>query len=411
MLIQFNCKNFKSYRDEFSLDMGATSITENKESLIEGKKGEKYVKTAVIYGANASGKSNVIEAFQHMKFLVETSFSEASKRKVIPLKRFQFDEKSKKLSSIFEVFFKYGENEYQYGFELDSRKIKEEWLYKRDFRAKEKYNLIFERDNQKFELNEKLEKFKEMLKGASEKTLLLSFLSNISFGEIENVYKWFLETEVLNFGDSFFDMLKSMSLPKGFFEGGNKDIEFENYLKAIDVGIESVRLEEIPNSEDENGKLSYNAFSIHTNRDTGQKEELRLQEESSGTLKMISLYEDIKGAIMNGSTLFVDELDAKLHPLLTKYLVQLFHNNKTNPKSAQLIFSTHDTNNLTKNIFRRDQIWFVEKNKDNSSELYSLAEYKIDDKKVRKDASYNKDYLGGRYGAIPILKEFEIEVE
>ncbi|MBE1556473.1 AAA family ATPase [Sporosarcina limicola] len=111
----------------------------------------------------------------------------------------------------------------------------------------------------------------------------------------------------------------------------------------------------------------------------------------------------------NGSVIFIDELDTKLHPLLLRYVITMFHDEKTNPHNAQLIYTTHDNYTLTKDVFRRDQIWFVEKQKDLTAELYSLAEYKLDDdRKVRNDASYNKDYLLGKYGGVPVLKEFNM---
>lgn len=411
MLIQFNCKNFKSYKDEFTLDMSASSIKEHLDNVIISEKGkviEKTLKVAAIYGANASGKSNILEALEHMKFLVKTSFTDASKRKIIPLKRFSFDEKSKKSTSTFEVHFSYKESQYQYGFILDNNKIFEEWLYKRDFRGKEKYNLIFERENQKFDLNDKLKNYSPILNSLSSQTLLLSFLSNIKMDDINNVYQWFSETNIVNFGDPITDMMGHRFLPQECFNGSKDIKKFEEYLNSIDVGIEGIKLEEVPDSVDENGNPFYKAFSIHTNSETKQLESLNLIEESHGTLKMITLYEPIKNALKNGATLLIDEMDAKLHPLLTKYIVMMFYNKKINKKNAQLIFTTHDVVNLTKNLFRRDEIWFVEKDKDNVSNLYSLVEYKVDDKKVRNDASYNKDYLYGRYGAVPILKEFEI---
>lgn len=406
MLIQFNCKNFKSYRDEFSLDMSATSIKEHNSNLILDKNDEKFLRTAAIYGANSSGKSNTIEAFDHMKFLVLTSFTDASKRKHIPLKRFAFDSKSKAANSDFEVFFTFKNMYYQYGFSLNSDEIVEEWLYKRDFRGKDKYNLIFERNNKKFELSSKLSQYREILNGLNSQTLLLSFLSNIKFEDLNNAYNWFLETEVISFGDPIQDVMNSRCLPE---ECINNSSEFRSFLESIDVGIESIHIEKNPDSDEENP--TYKAFSIHQSNDTKKPEMLKLSDESKGTLKMISLYEPIKTALEKGATIFIDEMDAKLHPLLTKYLVQMFHSEETNRKKAQLIFTTHDVVNLTKDIFRRDQIWFVEKDKENVSNLFSLVEYKIDHKKIRNDASYNKDYLHGRYGALPILKKFEVRGE
>ena len=133
---------------------------------------------------------------------------------------------------------------------------------------------------------------------------------------------------------------------------------------------------------------------------------------------MFHLFDFLMNALKNGMVLFIDELDAKLHPLLTRYIINLFHNSETNIGNGQLIYSTHDTVNLNKDTFRRDEIWFTEKNKDGISDLYSLSDYILPSdnnnkisKKVRNDATYNKDYLTGRYGAIPILEEFEVKLE
>ena len=136
--------------------------------------------------------------------------------------------------------------------------------------------------------------------------------------------------------------------------------------------------------------------------------ELPLELESNGTRKMFHLFDFFMDALKLGMVLFVDELDAKLHPLLTRYIINLFHNPETNIGNGQLIYSTHDTVNLNKDTFRRDEIWFAEKNKDGISTIYSLSDYKINDTKVRNDATYNKDYLSGRYGAIPVLEDFDI---
>lgn len=406
MLIQFNFGNFKSFKNEATLNMIASSIKENTDNIVD-EKDSKYLKISAIYGANSSGKSNVIEAFAQMRKLVHESFALVRKWKEIPLKRFAFDESSKNLPSMFEVFFEYNGEIYQYGFELDTIEINEEWLYKKDKEYKsERYNMIFIREKEKFELAEELKTYSEILKGISEKTLILSVLANLKIENIKNVFNWFEETTIINFGNPLIDTIKGRVLPEELKKDNIDElIEFKNFLSDIDVGIKGIKLEE---ELDSNDKKRYKAFSVHFNNDTNKEEYISLHEESDGTLKMISMYSDLKRCLKNGSTLFVDELDAKLHPLLTKYIIQIFHNKKTNPNNAQLIYTTHDVTNLTREIFRRDEIWFVEKDKKNISHLYSLVEYKIKDKKVRNDASYNKDYLLGRYGALPILKEFEV---
>lgn len=406
MLIQFNYNNFKSFKDETTLDMTASSIKEHIDNTINQEE-NRYLKVTAIYGANSSGKSNVIEAFLHMKRLVRESFALVNKWEEIPLKRFAFDENSKKEPSMFEVFFEYNKEIYQYGFELDNKEIKEEWLYTKNREYKsERYDMVFVREKENFELSEELKNYSEILKGISEKTLILSVLANLKIENIKNVFNWFEKTTIINFGNPLVDTLKGRMLPKELVKGSFEEKEeFNIFLSNIDVGIKNIKLEE---DSDDSEKKKYKAFSMHYNNDTNLEEYISLQEESDGTLKMISMYSDLKNCLKNGNTLFVDELDAKLHPLLTKYIIQIFHNKKTNPNNAQLIYTTHDVTNLTKEIFRRDEIWFVEKDKKNVSHLYSLAEYKIEDKKVRNDASYNKDYLLGRYGALPIVKEFEV---
>lgn len=403
MLIQFSFKNFKSFKEETTLDMTASSFKEHLDKIIE-KDNNKYLKVTAVYGANASGKSNVIEAFSHMKKIILDSFTEEAKWRTIPLKRFNFDEESKNSTSMFEVFFKYNNETYQYGFELDNHNIKEEWLYKEKKIKYKKFELVFARENNEFELSKELKIYSEMLNGLSEKTLILSFLANIKIEDIKNTYEWFKETKVLNLETFNTGDILSEFLPKELLEGEITAKEkFNNFLADIDVGIKDIKIEET--NSDENNK--YNIFSVHQNNDNQKNEYLPISEESDGTLKMISLYSDIEKCIERGGTIFIDELDAKLHPLLTKYLIQKFHNKITNPNNAQLIYTTHDVINLRKENFRRDEIWFVEKNVKNESALYSLAEYKIDNAKVRNDASYDKDYLLGKYGALPLLKEFE----
>ena len=160
MLMQFNFENFKTYLNETSLDITATSISEFSSDLISYKNDEKYLKVVSIYGANASGKSNVLKAFSHMKSWVLGSFKRSGEMERIPHRPFQFSEVGKLGKSMFEVFFEIDNQEYQYGYRADAHKIYEEWLYKRDFRFKSKYNLVFEREAQKFNLSNELKKLR-----------------------------------------------------------------------------------------------------------------------------------------------------------------------------------------------------------------------------------------------------------
>jgi AAA15 family ATPase/GTPase len=411
VLIQFNFKNYRSSLNETSLNLIAANITELDSNLIQYKKDEKLLKAVAIYGSNASGKSNLLTAFSQMKLWVTESFIRSEQNVPIPLKKFQFSDEGKLEPSLFEVFFSIHDKEYQYGFVVDQKKVCAEWLYKRNFKFKSKYDRVFERDEQKYHLRKDLNINNDILKSMNEKTLLTTFLSRLENSESKDVVEWFRETSVVNFGDTTFEFIISRTLPKVNFENEVSYKRFVNFLSAIDLGICGIRVEKIdyPEVTDENETANrYKIFTHHKNLNTNEIEELSLSDESSGTNKMISLYYFLEEAIRYGKTLLVDEMDAKLHPLLTRYIINLFQNPETNKKNAQLIFTTHDSSNLNRDLFRRDQIWFVDKNTSGVSELYSLADYKIKDTKIRKDATYYKDYLGGRYGAVPTFKDFMV---
>lgn len=403
MLIQFNFKNFKSFRDDTSLDMTATSITEHPYNLINSGD-EKYIKTAAIYGANASGKSSVIEAFNFMKDWIMDSFKKASNKEDIPVKRFAFDNTSLQKPAEFEIFFKYNNNEYQYGFSLDNKSILEEWFYIKKDNSKDKYTTLFERSEGKIDCNSKLLKGAEnFIPMVEDKTLFLSIISNAKISYVKDVLDWFLLSTVIDYGDiKFENALTEFGSP--LIENKSFQQELVKFLNSIDINIEAIVVEK---SKNENDKLEIYTMHLINNTDTFYK--MHLSDESSGTQKMFMLFQFLQLSLQAGVPIFIDELDAKLHPLLLRYILTMFHDENINKNGAQLIYATHDNYTLTKDIFRRDQIWFVEKDSDSVSHLYSLAEYKSeDDKKVRKDASYNKDYLLGKYGSVPILRGYDM---
>ncbi|MEG0671730.1 ATP-binding protein [Clostridium sp.] len=402
MLIQFNFKNFKSFRDDTSLDMTATSITEHPYNLINFED-EKYIKVAAIYGANASGKSSVIEAFSFMKYWIQSSFKEGSTRESIPIKRFAFDDKSLNNPAEFEVFFKYKNREYQYGFSLDNTKIYEEWLYLKA-EGSSKYVTLFERENDEITCNKLFTGAENFISMVESKTLFLSITSSAKIAYAKDVMEWFI-LPVIDYGNVEFE--------RAFESVRHLDIEDAQYqknlvefLKAIDINIHGIIVEKFSEDED-NSRVKI--YTKHLKSDGESFYKLPLSEESSGTRKMFALYQILMTSLKFGFPLFVDELDSKLHPLLLRYILTMFHDENINKKGAQLIYATHDNYTLTKEIFRRDQIWFVEKDKSAVSHLYSLVEYKNeDDKKVRKDASYNKDYLLGKYGSVPVLRGYDM---
>ncbi len=409
MSLQFNFENYKSFLEEATLDLTATSIKEHKSNLITYFNDENYVKTLAIYGSNASGKTNIFHAFVFMKYVV-LGMKVFDTDSPIQLSEFKLSEGVEPKYSTFEVFFVINEDEYQYGFKLDRGQIYEEWLYKRDYNYKEKYTTVIERDNGGIILSKELEVARELVEAIDDQALIVTMLSTLKFVDIRNVLDWFKQTFSFDFGnpESEFNISKSLGSGNYYTDSKNK-ARLEEFLKAVDVGIDGVRFELPDDSSSIETNPKVKVYTIHKNPKTGREVEFALAEESSGTKKMFTLYGMLTYALENGSTLLIDELDAKLHPLLTRYIINMFQNETTNSKNAQLIFSVHDTSCLNKDMFRRDQINFVEKDKYGISRIKPLNRFLVDGKKVRNDASYSKDYLLGRYGAIPNLADFLVE--
>lgn len=400
LLIQFNFKNFKSFKDETSLNMGAASIAEHPYNVVESSFKDKLLKVAAIYGANASGKSSLIEAFDFMRLFILKSFDIGAKSKRIPIKRFLFDTESKSDVSEFEVFFICEGVEYQYGFIVDNERVYQEWLYGK-YNSGEDYEVLFERDGSYINCGTRLKEAENFIDLIEDYTLFLSFISRTKISEVKKIYHWFLFTDVVDFGNVILEGIITREVPGDKFKDDYYRTLCEQFLSAIDTGIVGLRLEE--------SKGSYKVYSKHKLRGKNQFVEIPLTEESSGTQKMFFLFDFFMAALKEGATLFIDELDAKLHPLLLRYIINMFHDKSVNKNNAQLIYTTHDNYTLTKDIFRRDEIWFVEKDKEGVSKLYSLVEYKLQDNvSYRDDYSYNSEYLLGRYGAIPLLKEFKL---
>ena len=243
MLMQFNFKNFKSFRDDSSLDMTATSITEHPYNLIDWDDGEKYITVAAIYGANASDKSSVIQAFKFMRKWVNKSFKEASESEAIPFKRFAFDENCKEPAE-FEVFMRFDNYEYQYGFALDNTKILEEWLYIKTENSK-KYNVLFERSLQEVHCNSKLikgaENFVPMLK---EKTLFLSIIANANLKYIDSIADWFAMDFVLDYGNmSVEQALINSDITSTYIDNTEFIKKLVKFLNSIDINIDGIEYE------------------------------------------------------------------------------------------------------------------------------------------------------------------------
>ncbi|KAF5077571.1 AAA domain, putative AbiEii toxin, Type IV TA system [anaerobic digester metagenome] len=239
---------------------------------------------------------------------------------------------------------------------------------------------------------------------------MLSLGAKLRIKEFSNIRNWFINNEIIDFGDIYENAMRGRSLPDSIYHDKTKRNNVVKYLNSFTKSmIKDLELTEEIDDENEN---KYSLESIHFNKSTGYEAKLAFSDESSGTQKMFALYQPIKDALKNGSLLLVDEMNARLHPLLIRSIIQVFADQKKNPKNAQLIMTSHDAWLLEDNIFRRDEIWFSEKNSDEETELYSLSDFEdINGNKIRSDENYMRNYLLGKYGGIPDFNELQINGE
>lgn len=406
MLIRFSFKNFKSFKNENCLDMEATSLKEHEYNVAKIENGE-YLKVSAIYGANASGKTNVLQAFDYMKKRILVSDDSKKNSPIDEENIYSFMINNAPIALEVEILAK-NNKIYKYGFEVLKDTIISEWLFEKRVN---KFYAIFERENNNVSM--KPNKISDLV-NIDERTLFLNIYSKIDRNneDFSNVYDWFVNSMYLDLGNPNFERFINNRVSLKILSDENYKKELLKFIKTFDSGIEGIRTtpDSIEAVKSNNGIIDIEVLHRGEN---GELKALPFYLESNGTRKMIHLFDFFMDALKNGMVLFIDELDAKLHPLLTRYIINLFHNSQTNIGNGQLIYSTHDTVNLNKETFRRDEIWFAEKDKDGISEIYALSDYILEDdknagKKVRNDATYNKDYLTGRYGAIPVLEEFDI---
>ena len=414
MLLQFYFSNYRSFEGEGILDMRASGSNE-LSSHVRNNLNEKVLPVTAIYGANASGKSSVFEAFQFMALCVleSLSFSDDDKKNPYKLKvdSFKFSESREKPSE-FEINYidKKGKKElyYNYGFKIDNSGILEEYLAsntKTGVKRNEDYTYIFKRErNQKLYLDSSIEKFRENLEiSLKEKTLLVSLGAKLNIDEFIRMRTWFINTEVINFSNSLYGAFLENILPNNIIESEEVRKNLVSFINSFDDSIIDIEVEKI-SAIDENDKDNYRVFTIHKSDKGTSTARISMNEESSGTKKMFSLYQTLLDVLEKGGVFFADELDIKLHPLLMRNILLTFTDKEKNSNNAQLIFTTHNTIYMDMDLLRRDEIWFVEK--DNGvSNLYSLDDITNEKgEKIRKDSNYEKHYLLGNYGAIPNLK-------
>lgn len=423
MLLQFSVNNYRSIKDTVTFSM-ATALQEDKNFFNIRK--YKLLNSAVVYGANASGKSNLLRAMAFMGKIVLNKTKVIQSVDKLPHDPFKLNTSTKEASSSFEIVFFIYETKYRYGFELDSTTVYSEWLYA-DEKGKEA-KLFYRDDEEAHYVNP--QKFKEGFAFFDTSSSKIKISKNQLFiwkcdqndGEIsKSILNWF----------SRFNLIDGFS-HEGYINYTIKKMEDEKFkneivslVKTADIGINDIVLqeEELPKEFFENSPFSEEFIkdmiatkgnkipivkTFHTifdenNNEIG-KEIFELDdEESLGTRKFFKMSAPILNTLQEGKILMIDELDASLHPMLTKHLIKLFHDKSINTKNAQLVFATHDTNILKPQLFRRDQIWFTQKDKYGSTDVYALSEIK----NVRKTEDFESQYIQGKYGAIPYLGKFE----
>lgn len=399
MLCQFTVRNFKSIRDAVTFDMQATAISEHEDRIIKDKDEELYLPVSAVYGPNGGGKSNVLEALHSLvtkvlRPLYATSNNEeiAIKMKKLVIEPFAFDEETRNKPTEFELFFRTEMAEYRYELTVKREIIEYERLDRIKLDTGRK-SALFERDEDEITLKGAFSRLKTSDE-LSDTLPLLSYLG-ITYRKnevVQDVLDWFdEEINFLNYGNPMQELRMAVSK--------SEDVKklMLQMIQEMDLDIVDFRVE-----EKENDRIE--VFTKHIIDE--YEAELSLFDESSGTKKLFGLLPFIAKSLLKGTTLVIDELDAKIHPVLLKYLIMTFSDMEKNKKGAQLIFTSHDLSTMNSEVFRRDEIWFVAKGNRQNSKLYSLVEFK--NKKgesVRKDAKFDKQYLEGKYGADPYLRK------
>lgn len=421
MIAEFTVEDHLSFRDPVTLSFLASGkISEYRDDNVIEQVRLPLLKTVVVYGANSSGKSNLLTSLGWMRRFVINSSKEGQAGEPIAVTPFKLDIDYLDKPSRFEVVFFINGIRYRYGFAVNVNQVEREWLLKAE-KTTEKD--LFIRIGDAIEICPGFEEGKGLEEKTRPNALFLSVVANLNGKVAGSIIDWFRNMR-------FMHGLQDRSyaaISINMVQDADQRELLMDIIRRADLGIENfmVKEESVDRADilklfSEEGKRvlhdlptqSVSLSTVHTRYRGGQPLDTVIMdldgEESEGTRKFFRLIGPVLDCLSTGGLIVADELEAKLHPLLTRMIVRLFHSKATNPNNAQLLFATHDTNLLQHVHFRRDQIWFTEKTQQQATDLYSLAEIKLPKGfSVRKDASYAKDYFRGRYGAIPYLGEFE----
>ncbi len=393
MLCQFSFQNFKSYRGETTIDFQAATLPEFRETLISEEKAADLIPVSVIYGPNGGGKTNLLQALSCVISTIVKPVNELGKNRQnlilqqkIDAVPFLFDQTSATEPTEFRMFFRIAKSEYCYYIALRSDEVISESLYRKQVTGK-KSATIFERETDGITLGPSVNK-KSINTSVNPKMPYLSFLAiNYDIPVISEVVTWFENCIIRSYANPMVEHQIMLA----------KDAPYKAQLicalNDMDIDITDYRYDE-------------ESKQLFTKRSVGSSEyELPFSDESDGTRKLIAALPVILLALREGRLVIIDELDAKLHPKLLKYVILLFKNKEINKYGAQLLFTSHDMFTLKNTVFRRDEIWFAAENDEHESEIYSLHEIRGEDnERIKNTAAFDKQYLEGRYGADPYLR-------
>jgi len=410
MLLQFTVENFQCIKNRATLDMLSVKgkgITEHAGTLIDGR----VLPVAVVYGPNGGGKSTLLRAFGTMRNIVCKHITPLNQQPFLPTATvpFAFDEESKNSPTLLEAVIQFDKKQYRYGFLIYQGTIKREYLYEI---VGKKENIVFDRNGQAIEIKckEVSNIFnKDMIAKVSSNIPFLSFVKQFyDVSPLSEVMNWFSRTLVVDYNsletENMFDTLSCSSKMVEWLYGKSVKPYFLDFLAGFGIKISNYEIERKQSAGTENRtdaeELEYNVKTYHDVK--GKTYSLGLNFESNGTRKLFGLLPLIMVALKEGLTIIVDEMDAKLHPKLLEGIITLFTTEGINPNGAQLIFTSHDMTTMSADIFRRDEIYFMALSEAQDAELFSLVEIRgTDGRVVRRDGSFAKQYLAGKYGADP----------
>lgn len=403
MLLRFTFKNFRSFKDENTLDMRAAKVTELSYHIRKAGK-EKVLPITAIYGANASGKSNVIGAYVYFINNIVNGINFNAWH----FFHFFFDDDNKNNTISFEVILYNSKNDeqYKYGYVINKDSCKEEWLYIKK-KSSKNFKLIFKRENNNINMYDIDKVLQKGIQSSIQNHTLVLTLGNLLNIEIcKNVFTLFIQSRIID-STNYHAEQNLKQIPSSVFKDNKIKDSLIKYINSFDNSIIDIKIEQSL----DNNIIDYNNIkTIHQASNTNTRIDYPLYLESAGTCKMFDLFLTFYFSLQSGGVLMIDELNTKLHPLLIRAIINLFADPETNPNNAQLIFTTHDVWLMDSEILRRDEIWFTEKNSDGVSELYSFVDLKGQDgKTMRKDLNFMKNYMLGKFGGVPKLKQFQIE--